>query len=84
MSSEYITVTSLLSPGVVAEWGGKVHFLLNLLWANLTNSHNITLNPITVFTDSKSLQMVEQIDGKVEHRTSRSEKSPGYMSNYMD
>ena len=62
---------------------GKVHFLLNLLWANLANSHNITLNPITVFTDSKSPQMVEQIDGKVEHRTSRSEKSPGYMSNYI-
>ena len=84
MSFEFITATSLLSPGVVAERREKCNFIENTLGHHLANSNNISLNPMTVFTENQSLQMVEQIGGKVEHRTSRSEKSPGYMSNYMD
>ena len=79
----YIYITAVLR--ICSGMEGKVNLIFFIYRGyHLANSHNITLNPITVFTDSKSLQMVEQIDGKVEHRTSRSEKSPGYMSNYMD
>ena len=79
----YIYITAVPRSGSGIE--GKVNFLFFIYRGyHLANSHNITLNSITVFTDNQSFQMVDQIGEKVEHRTSRSEKSPGYMSNYMD